>query len=70
MTTWKNAFTSCLIVFICAVASFSQAPPEIKSKLDAKIKQLSSFSTDPEIVKRSEGAQHHTSRWRGTDHDQ
>ena len=50
MTTSKNAFTSCLIVFICAVASFSQAPPEIKSKLDAKIKQLSSFSTDPEIV--------------------
>jgi hypothetical protein len=50
MTRWKNAFTSCLIVLICAVAGFGQAPPEIKSKLDAKIKQLSSFSTDPEIV--------------------
>jgi len=50
MTSWKNTFTSCLTVLICAVASFSQAPPEIKSKLDAKIKQLSSFSTDPEIV--------------------
>ncbi|MGC1438632.1 MAG: hypothetical protein WA847_22250 [Terriglobales bacterium] len=50
MTIWKNAFTSCLTVLICAVASFGQAPPEIKSKLDAKIKQLSSFSIDPEIV--------------------
>ena len=50
MTTCKNALTAYLIVLICAVASFGQAPPEIKAKLDAKIKQLASLSTDPEIV--------------------
>jgi len=48
--TCKNALTAYLIVLICAVAGFGQAPPEIKVKLDAKIKQLASFGTDPEIV--------------------
>jgi len=51
ITTWKNALTACLIVLICAaVVGFGQAPPEIKVKLEAKIKQLASLSTDPEIV--------------------
>src|ERR1700685_936655 len=51
MTTCKSALTVCLMVSICVIASFGQAPPEIKAKLDAKIKQLAAFSTDPEIVK-------------------
>ena len=46
----KNVHTACLIVLICAVAGFGQAPLEIKAKLDAKIKQLASLSTDPDIV--------------------
>jgi len=50
ITTWKNAFTACLIVLICAVAGFGQAPPEIKARLDAEIKRLASLSADPEIV--------------------
>jgi hypothetical protein len=50
ISIYKNALTSYLIVLICAVAGFGQAPPEIKAKLDAKIKQLGSLSTDPEIV--------------------
>src|SRR5271169_1928079 len=51
MTTCKRPFTAGLIFLcICAAAGFAQAPPEIKDKLDAKIKQLSPLSTDPEIV--------------------
>jgi hypothetical protein len=48
--TNKNALMTGLFLLICALAAFAQAPPEIKVKLDAKIKQLSSFSTDPEVV--------------------
>ncbi len=51
MTTWKNALTVGLMVLICGVASVGQAPPEIKAKLDIKIKQLAALSTDPEVVK-------------------
>jgi hypothetical protein len=50
ITTCKNALTAYLIVLICTVAGFGQAPPEIKAKLDAKIKQLASLGTDPEVV--------------------
>lgn len=46
----KHALSASLILLICAIAGFGQAPPEIKPKLDAKIKQLSALSTDPEIV--------------------
>ena len=69
MTPTKSAFTACPIVPICAVAASGQAPPEIKSKLDAKIKQLSSFSIDPEIVNAVK-AHNATPRRRGSDHDQ
>ena len=48
--TCKNALAASLIVLICAVAGFAQAPPEIKTKLDAEIKKLTSLSTDSEIV--------------------
>jgi hypothetical protein len=51
MTACKNALTACFVVLICVVAGRSQAPPEIKAKLDAKIKQLAAFSTDPEIAR-------------------
>jgi len=50
ITICKNTLTAYLIVLICAVAGFAQAPPDIKAKLDAKIKQLALLSTDPEIV--------------------
>jgi len=46
----KQALSVSLILFMCAIAGLGQAPPEIKAKLDAKIKQLSALSTDPEIV--------------------
>jgi hypothetical protein len=51
MTTSKKALAPCLLILISVSASLGQAPPEIKAKLDAKIKQLAAFSTDPEIVK-------------------
>jgi hypothetical protein len=50
MATGKNALVLFLIVLCAAVAAVGQAPPEIKTKLDAKIKQLATLSTDPEIV--------------------
>jgi hypothetical protein len=52
MTTCKNPITAGLIflICICAAASFGQAPPEIKDKLDAKIRQLTRLTADPEIV--------------------
>jgi hypothetical protein len=49
-TSCKNAI--CVVVLIlCATVAFSQAPPEIQAKLDAKIKQLTSLGADPEVVK-------------------
>jgi len=39
-----------LAVFAWATAGFAQAPPEIKAKLDAKIRQLEAFRTDPQVV--------------------
>jgi hypothetical protein len=38
------------MVFICTVASFGQAPPEIKAKLDAEIQVLTRLSSEAEIV--------------------
>ena len=38
------------LVALCSVAGVGQAPPEIKARLDAKIRQLASLSADPEIV--------------------
>lgn len=48
--THNRALTASLFLLISALTTSAQAPPEIKAKLDAKIKQLSSFTTDPEIV--------------------
>ncbi len=50
MVIRKNSLAS-LIVLLCVGASVGQAPPEIRTKLDAKIKEFASLSTDPEIVK-------------------
>jgi len=50
VTTCKFRLSAALVLLICAVAGFAQAPPEIKAKMDAKIKQLTLLSTDPEIV--------------------
>ena len=50
MTTCKNPLIAYLVLVLCAVSGFAQAPPEIKAKLDAKIRQLAALSTDPEIV--------------------
>ncbi|MGA7379546.1 MAG: PDC sensor domain-containing protein [Terriglobales bacterium] len=50
ITSCKHTLTVGLVVFLCATAGWAQAPPEIKAKLDVKIKELASLSTDPEIV--------------------
>jgi hypothetical protein len=50
ITTCKKALSASLIVLICAVTGLGQAPAEIRTKLDVKIKQLAGFSSDPEIV--------------------
>jgi len=49
-TGCRNALAA-LTVLVCVVSGFGQAPPELKARLDAKIKQLSSLSSDAEIVK-------------------
>jgi hypothetical protein len=51
MNNAQKRILSTMTVFICAIAGFGQAPPEIKTKLDAKIEQLKTLSTDAEIVK-------------------
>jgi hypothetical protein len=50
MARCKNTLVLFLIVLTAAVVAVGQAPPDIKAKLDAKIKQLAALSTDPEIV--------------------
>jgi hypothetical protein len=51
MNNAQKRILATMTVFIGAVAGFGQAPPEIKTKLDAKIEQLKTLSTDAEIVK-------------------
>jgi hypothetical protein len=48
--TRKAKFLVTLAVLVSAGAALAQAPPEIKAKLDAKIKQLEPYSTDPHVV--------------------
>jgi hypothetical protein len=48
-TACKAALTAALAILV-STSGFSQAPPELKAKLDAKIKQLQSLSTDPQVV--------------------
>jgi len=43
-----------LAVFALSAAGFAQAPPEIKAKLEAKIRQLEAFRTDPQVVRAVE----------------
>jgi len=47
---YKNTTAAFVIILICVLAIFAQAPPAIKAKLDDKIKELATLSTDPEIV--------------------
>jgi len=49
-TRYKNTIAVLIVFIVCAIAAFGQAPPEIQAKLDAKIKQLTPLSTDPEVV--------------------
>jgi hypothetical protein len=46
----KQTLITTLTVLLCSFAAVGQAPPEIKAKLDGKIRQLRALSTDPEIV--------------------
>lgn len=39
-----------VLVLIASAASSAQAPPELQAKLNAEIKQLEPFSSDPQIV--------------------
>jgi outer membrane lipoprotein-sorting protein len=45
---WKAAAVSAL--FLAGTGFGQSVPPEIKANLDAKIKQLQSWSADPAIV--------------------
>lgn len=48
-TACKAALITALAI-LGATSGFSQAPPELKSKVDAKVKELERFSTDPQVV--------------------
>jgi len=50
MTTTSKAALTAVLAILLSTAGFSQAPPELKAKLDSKIKQLESLSTDPHVV--------------------
>lgn len=50
MTTPRKAALTAALAILVSTAGFSQAPPELKAKFDAKVKQLQSFSTDPQVV--------------------
>ena len=50
MTPAIKAGLTAVITILAATAGFSQAPPELKAKFDAKVKELEGFSTDPEVV--------------------
>jgi len=45
-TTFKSAMYVAIVLLVCAAASFAQDA----AKLEAEIKQLKSFSTDPQVV--------------------
>ena len=49
MTTANKAAVTVLAILV-STAGFSQAPPELKAKLDAKIKQLQQISVEPQVV--------------------
>jgi len=48
-TAGKSALTVALAILV-STTGFAQAPPELKAKLDTKIKLLELLSTDPHIV--------------------
>lgn len=57
MTHWETIMNRTIfVVVVASTVTFSslaiaqQVPPEIKAKVDAKVKQLQSWSTDPAIV--------------------
>jgi len=50
LTKCSQVLSLTLAIFALTAASLGQAPPEIKEKLDAKIKQLEPFRTDPQVV--------------------
>src|ERR1700693_1264127 len=46
----KRITRTAMIALLAATASFAQAPAELQAKLNAKIKQLNSLSTDAQVV--------------------
>jgi len=38
------------LLLICSTIALAQAPPELQAKLNAQIKRLEAFSTDPQVV--------------------
>jgi hypothetical protein len=48
--TIKPLIKIAIALLISATAGLGQAPQELQAKLNAKIKQLESFSTDPQVV--------------------
>jgi hypothetical protein len=47
---FKSAWMAGMAVLILSAAGWAQAPPELKGKIDAEIKQLRYLSTDPQVV--------------------
>jgi hypothetical protein len=50
VTTTGKSIMKLTMVLLIAATGFGQAPPELQAKLNAKVKQLDSFSTDPQVV--------------------
>jgi hypothetical protein len=51
MKTVSRQIMLCAMVIVAvAVSGLAQAPPELKAKLDAQIKQLQAISADPQVV--------------------
>jgi len=46
----RSIFLGVAVLSLWGAAAFAQAPPEMKAKLDLKIKQLARLSTDPQVV--------------------
>jgi len=49
-SVFKQALLGVVLMAAVAVSGFAQAPPEMKAKLDAEMKQLQAVSVDPQVV--------------------
>ena len=50
MTPACKTILTAVLTALVSTAGFSQAPPELKAKFDAKVKQIEPLATDPQVV--------------------